>query len=228
MQRAGIHFAFFLALSAALSGCRGGHAAETEQAVVAPNGAPTAGSSARPPSDLGTFESGLQSASGFSWVPVSDKVVGGVSTAQLELADGGAAGTGKALSIHGNVVIRDFPFPFAGAGLRLAETPEKKPRPVDVSGYQGIQFWAKGDGKQYVVRLVSPEVKDFNFHHFPFRATAEWTLQRVPWTALTQFKWGKKIPFSGKSLLQINFLNYSAPGDAPGSISLFVDEVTFF
>jgi hypothetical protein len=174
------------------------------------------------------FESGLSTPFGTDWRAVNDNQGGGTSSASVAIVDDGANRTKKALKATGKVTVADYPFPFAGPGLPLGKVIDHIPTPSDLSKYQGVSFWVKGDGKRYMLRVMSNDVEDYNFFHYVFTATPDWTLIQVPFTSLVQFDWGQKIEWSGKSVASFMFTNYSAPGEEFGDFTLYIDEIDLF
>jgi hypothetical protein len=193
-----------------------------------PGGKPEGGELAapRPAPRLGDVE-GTEEDSRL-WQGIDDVVAGGVSTGKLEVVKGGAAGTAHALHFTGNVVLKEFPFPYAGLGRPLARGKDGEAVAADLSGYKGLEFWARGDGKKYYVRLSDTEVRDYDYHHFVFTAGPAWKRFRVPFADLKQFSWGKQVPWTGKHVRDLSFTSYSEPGTAAGKIDLYVDEVALF
>ena len=93
-----------------------------------------------------------------------DSMQGGKSTASIQVVDGGANNSKGALRITGEV-IPGAAFTWAGALFAPGSSPEDL---VNLSSKQAISFWAKGDGKTYVlaVRTLSrqnemPGIKTF-------------------------------------------------------------------
>ena len=50
---------------------------------------------------------------------------------------------------------------FAGAALPLGKIDDGEVGPADLTYYQGVQFWVRGNGKHYLVRFHSDAVQDF-------------------------------------------------------------------
>ncbi len=177
------------------------------------------------------FEGTMGSSMGFQWRAIDDKGAGGVSTAKATLDPGGAEGTRQAIRVSGMVKVESFPFPFAGLGLPLG--PVGKDRNIgtsDLSGYRGIQFWVKGNGKHYMLRIESNLVSDFNLHHYPFEAGREWTLVRVPFSELKQWEWGGRVPWkkAAREVRWIQLINFSAPGEQFNDLDFTVDQVALW
>jgi hypothetical protein len=193
------------------------------------NESPAPDRAADPPAILGTFDVGLDGRREAKWLPLTDERAGGGSTVELAHATEGAAGSAGSLRIRGDVPLKDFPFPYAGTRLQFGEsTKDGKPPVRDLRAYQGIEFYARGDGKEYCVRAISSDVRDHNYHHYAFRAGPEWTKHRVRFDELVQFEWGRRVAWNGAQSEGLLITNYTAPGEEPGSIELYVDEIRFF
>jgi imidazolonepropionase-like amidohydrolase len=101
---------------------------------------------------ISDFEDGKPSSRfGSGWLAASDSIMGGQSTASIEVIDGGAGGTELALRISGEVA--EGPFAFAGAnflaGLDFSS-------PTDLSAHEGFSFQARGDVGAYTVIVFTP------------------------------------------------------------------------
>lgn len=157
---------------------------------------------------VSSFDDGsLATVFGTRWMETTDRMVGGSSAVQLEVVDGGAAGTARALRIRGEVRT-DAPFPWAGA-MFMISTP---PAPADVSGAGGLAFYAKGDGRTYQVYVFSrrggtiPAVASFP-------AGPEWSEHHFPWSA-----------FNGSDGSDIVGIAITA-GPPAGTFELLIDQV---
>ncbi|MBN1568257.1 MAG: CIA30 family protein, partial [Acidobacteria bacterium] len=88
---------------------------------------------------------------GFGWAVMTDKVIGGKSTAEFKIVPDGANGSRGSLYISGEIIPGNQDS-FAGAAFYAGKAPMM---PADLSSKKEICFWAKGDGKKYQVRLYS-------------------------------------------------------------------------
>lgn len=112
----------------------------------------------------------------------------------------------------------------------VARTLNPNDLPVDVSQYQALTFFAKGDGKSYRVNLETASVRNAgsaDFHQFVFTATPEWKQFVIPLAVLAQQGWdaNKMVPFTGKDVISVAWMAISAPHE---SINLSLDRVGFF
>lgn len=177
---------------------------------------------------LGNFDESWETELGKRWSAITDKPAGGASTVTMEFADGGANGTKKSMHLQGNVRLDNFPFPFSGARVAIGPVEGPEARGIDVTKFEGIEFWTKGDGKEYMIRVMDERIRDFNFHHYKFKAESDWKHHRVPFKDLAQFDWGDPTEWTGKKIKGLMITNYSAPGEEHGEMSLFMDEISFF
>ena len=102
-------------------------------------------------------------------LPSSDRMMGGTSTSAIAVvATGGAAGTKKALSVSGNVVlVRGGGF--AGASFLPSTTGFAA---VDMSAVKRVTFWVRGDAHTYKL-FVSTTAAELKAQ--PFAVTKDWT-----------------------------------------------------
>jgi hypothetical protein len=157
---------------------------------------------------LSDFESGSPVASfGTSWAPTADNIAGGKSTGEVNIVDGGAGATSKALSISGTI---DPALPFAWYGAMWS--PGDAPMtPANLSSKKELRFHAKGDGKTYRV-MIFAQSKGMMPMMQTFVAGAEWAEVTMPWTAFGT---------DGSDVMAIIF----AGGPQPGTFAFQVDEV---
>ncbi len=87
---------------------------------------------------------------GFSWFETTDAIMGGKSSVAIEPAAGGAEGSAGSMTISGQLN-PGFPMPWAGAacypGIAYWTCP-------NLSAWNGVSFWAKGQAGKAVVMLV--------------------------------------------------------------------------
>ena len=117
---------------------------------------------------------GLASPFGMGWSPTHDGMMGGASSATLELLplDAGAP---AALAVRARVVKANFPYPWAG----LAFGPGAKPmQPANLGAVKTIAFRVRGDGQRYALSMMSRGVTIPATVHFI--AGPEWKEVSVP------------------------------------------------
>lgn len=167
------------------------------------------------------FEDGdLEASSGLSWVVLTDEQFGGTSHATAEVVDGGAAGSGKSLHFQGETT-EEARIPVASVWAPVGKDGLAK----DLSAYQGIRFFARGDGGSFTAgaRRGTSQVANFAA---PFTAPQEWTHVEVPFAELKQVQPAMSPQeWSAQDVLWIGFS--VAPGFI-GPFDLEIDQVELY
>jgi hypothetical protein len=120
----------------------------------------------------------------------------------------------------------------AGYGFTLDTKPASN-CPYDLSGFDGIQFWAKGNGTWHmqIAVLTTTEVAGGGIctgvcnDHFGINValTSDWALHEVAWSTLAQVGWGDESDFDAGEVI---FLQWQHADAAPGSVfEILVDDV---
>lgn len=155
------------------------------------------------------FDEGTASvAIGAGWGTTNDGMMGGKSTAQQEVVEGGAAGTAHSLRVHGEIA-SGLPFAWAGTMVFPGAQPMA---PVDLSGASGFAFHARGGPGEWRVMLFTrsggqiPATVAFT----PGDAWAEYT-----------FAWSD---FNGANGADVMGIAITA-GPAPGPYEIRIDEL---
>jgi len=176
-------------------------ASQTPSATAAPAQVPATG-------EISNFDDGTLKASfGSGWQESTDKMAGGASVVQKEVVAGGASGTAKSLAISGEVKA-GFAFPWAGVMFLPGAAPMA---PVNLSKFQGVSFWTKGDGRSYELMFFAtrlgrmPAIKNFT-------AGPDWAQVTVPFSDLN---------LDGTDIMGI----FVGGGPALGTFRFQVDEV---
>ncbi len=101
---------------------------------------------------ISNFDSGTSNVEfGSGWFISTDQMAGGKSSATMNVIDGGAAGTPKALHVVSEIN-EGFAFPWAGPMAFFGSRPMKA---VDLSSKRGLTFFAKGDTDIRVMLFAS-------------------------------------------------------------------------
>jgi len=100
---------------------------------------------------VSTFDDGKVSANYGSWEVSTDEIVGGKSTAAMQVVAPGANGSKSALQITGEITAGPQ-FSWAGAMFSPGSAPME---PVNLSSKKTISFWAKGDGKTNMLVVLT-------------------------------------------------------------------------
>jgi beta-glucosidase len=101
---------------------------------------------------VSTFDDGKIAATYGSWITASDQMMGGKSKSALEIAPSGANGSKGALKVIGEIIPGGAQFSFAGAMFSAGNAPME---PANLSSKKEISFWAKGDGRSYVLVVLT-------------------------------------------------------------------------
>ena len=116
-----------------------------------------------------------RAAFGAGWQVSTDSMMGGKSTAAMQVIRPGAMGTAGALEVTGEIAA-GAPFPWAGPMFFPGEVPMT---PVDLSRYKEIVFLARGDGREYVVMMFATRLGNIPASQ-PFTAGPEWQEHVMP------------------------------------------------
>jgi beta-glucosidase len=119
---------------------------------------------------VSTFDDMKVSANYGSWMVATDAEMGGKSIASIQVVEGGANQSKGALRVTGEVVPGGG---YAWSGVLFA--PGSSPmEAVNLSRKKTISFWAKGDGQNYTVALLTESSAGGIPAMQPFVAGPEW------------------------------------------------------
>jgi ABC-2 type transport system permease protein len=186
------------------SGVFGGKQAATEDATAAtdatsaatgtPSSEPPAGVAAPPVVLLSDFDAGSATAAyGIGWSAAGDDMRGGNSHASQKLVDGGAGGSKGALEVTGDVG-DGIQYPFAGTVF----FPEGPPMQglMDYSGKKALTFRARGDGRRYLLMVISGLAVEGIPLMYDFEAGPEWQEVRLDMAKFANVDW-KRVRMIG-------------------------------
>jgi beta-glucosidase len=150
---------------------------------------------------VSNFDDGKVAATYGMWIPASDSMSGGKSSSSLAVVEPGADGSKGAMQVTGEVVA-GAQFTFAGALFSPGAAPMQ---PANLSGKKEISFWAKGDGKNYTL-IVLTEARNGN-GNMPalttFVAGPEWKHYSFPFSTFET---------DGSDLSGLGFVHAQEPG----------------
>jgi len=169
-------------LGLSLSGVIGGKPASKEDAPAATDAASAAadtpvsvapaGVAAPATPVLANFDEGSEAAAyGVGWTAVGDETRGGNSKATQRLVGGGVAGSKGALEVTGEVG-EAIQYPFAGTMFFPVGPPMQGL--MDYSGKKALTFQARGDGRRYMLMVISGVQMDAIPLMVDFEAGADW------------------------------------------------------
>jgi imidazolonepropionase-like amidohydrolase len=173
-----------------------------------PDTTPAAAASSQ--SLVADFESeGTSARTGQNFMPTSDQMAGGKSTASVAWQSGGANASKGALLMRG-VVDGGLPFAWAGGIWMPGAQPMQA---VDFSNRKELVFKVKGDGRDYSAMLFSGATAQGMPVTARFKSTIDWTEVRLP---LSQF--------AGADLSKLRGLAFTASLPA-GAFEFMIDDV---
>jgi imidazolonepropionase-like amidohydrolase len=155
------------------------------------------------------FENGeIDSSFGAGWSISMDDIAGGKSRAEMSVVRYGAHNSRGSLEIRGTIA-SDLSFAWAGALFSPASEPFA---PANLSSKHSIRFWARGDGRRYLVLLYTKSNGYIPLRQ-AFRTTGEWREFTFPIAS-----------FGGSDGHDITGILFS-PFAEPGSFLLGLDDV---
>ncbi len=157
---------------------------------------------------VSTFDDTKIAANYGSWMSSTDAENGGKSTGSMQVVEGGANNSKGALRVTGEVVT-GAPFPYSGVMFVPGSSPMDS---VNLSSKKTISFWAKGDGKNYAVALITESNAGGMPGIRPFVAGSEWKQYSFPISAFQS---------DGSDIRGLAF----ARGQEPGKFEFEIDEV---
>ncbi len=132
---------------------------------------------------------------GSGWDVVTDALFRGSSKARMELVDGGAKGTARALRVQGDVVEasgRHF------SGVMFFPGKEQN-EPANFGKGKSLRFWIRGDGRKYALQIYNARRGPVPAIKRELVAEKEWSEQVVPLDGdvgsdITGFWFGSRQP----------------------------------
>jgi ABC-2 type transport system permease protein len=172
--------ACFFILMFALSGVLGGTPVTSKNASAVTDSSDAATGTPAPESPAGVpapavamiadFEGSTNAAYGIGWNAAGDEMRGGNSTATQQLVEGGAGSKG-ALEVSGTIG-GAIQYPFAGT-MFFPQGPPMQGL-MDFSGKKTLSFQARGDGKRYMLMVISGLLVDAIPLMYDFETGPEW------------------------------------------------------
>ena len=138
-------------------------------------------------------------APGLRWTGFTDRVMGGVSDADLKLAE--VAGR-RCLRLTGRVT-RDR----GGGFIQMALYFGSNEAELDGSAYQGIELLVYGNNEDYNVHVRTADCGWYDeSYRYTFFAKPEWQLVRIPWADFKPN--GIKAPLNSSRINRIAILGW--------------------
>jgi len=156
------------------------------------------------------------SAHGLAWIGLGDDLLGGTSSIVLERVPGGANGSGYAFRLQGSV--GNKPPAFTGAWVPL----DGGARTVDLSAFDGMRFYARGEGTFQAGLRRGPANAAVNFMA-PFTAGPEWKAVEIAFERLAPV--GPGAGGASWRPQDVHLLGITTAPGAQGAFHLDVDDV---
>jgi GH18 family chitinase len=148
------------------------------------------------------FERGnIEHSLGGSWEGEFDR--NGIGTTMspnpLKVTDGGRGGSKGCIRFWGHFGRSGAaPWPYADIGASMPNS--------DLSQFNGIRFWAKGNGKKYMVVLRRGAVRDYGHFRAAFTTSHDWTEVHVKFDDLQQPDWARPVARAWVDVTSIAFM----------------------
>ncbi|MBN2714457.1 MAG: CIA30 family protein, partial [Deltaproteobacteria bacterium] len=109
--------------------------------------------------------------------------------------------------------------PWSWAQIAVETSPDTR----DLSRFNTIRFFAKGEPGEYVVILAKQAVQDSDEFNMKFKVTEDWTEVALPLDRFAQFGWGKPQQRDFSDVVNVQFTSKRFNE----SFDLYVDHITF-
>jgi ABC-2 type transport system permease protein len=180
-----------------MAGVFGGKSASQGDATAATDAASSATGTSAPQSPAGvtapptvvlaSFDAGsAATAYGIGWGAAGDDMRGGNSSATQQLVDDGAGGSAGALEVTG-AVGDAIQYPFAGT-MFFPEGPPMKGL-MDYSAKKTLSFQVRGNGRRYMLMVISGLAVDGIPLMYDFEAGADWREVRLDLSKYSNVDW---------------------------------------
>jgi hypothetical protein len=176
----------------------------------------------RPSLLIDDFESGaVTNQLGGTWrVDADDRHLGtAVKDKDSFMVKEGANGSHGSVRLFGHFGREISPWPY----VTLYTTLTAKGEPVDLRGYKAVEFWVKGDGKEYNFSVETTSVADYAYFQSTFTAPPVWTKVHIDLNSLVQPTWGKEV---FRDFGSVKSLRFAPTGMSDEDFDLSVDDVT--
>lgn len=132
----------------------------------------------------------------------------------------GISGSRRCCARFQGSVTAEYANGYVGMGTDLARPND----PVDLRAYDGVQFWARGDGKQYRFKFRSKATPDYDDYGYTFVATRDWTEHTLDFPSLDQEGWGQPVKRMA-ALSAVVSMVWQTIGQPHRSVALDVDHI---
>jgi len=157
---------------------------------------------------------GSKNSFGTKWEFVSDRVMGGVSSGEIEFVS-----EDERLCLHltGSVSLANN-----GGFIQARTSFNPKGRSFDARRFTGVKLLAKGNSQQYAVHLLTSDTRlPWQYYQAVFSTNGEWQEIKIPFTLFKPYS--LQSPLNTRTLKSIAIVAIGREFDA----DIFVDEVAF-
>ena len=161
-----------------------------------------------------------------TWFIYDDRYFGGDSQAippgysAFVPASGGPLSSRKYAQIQGKVTTT-IPDGFLGMGMDLNPNNNQS---RDLSEYDAVEFWSRGDGKIYRFKIHSHATSDYDDYGYNFTTSSEWQRHIIPMSSLAQEGYGKPVALE-EALSTALKIQWQTVGQPHESIDLAIDNI---
>lgn len=106
----------------------------------------------------------------------------------------------------------------------LGRTLNPNGRPVDISPYRALRFWARGDNAPVRILLESAGIADGDHYQATFTPDATWRQYIIPLVQFHQRGFGQTVAWTGTDVKAVVWVNAEANGRP---LDLAIDQVSF-
>jgi|GEM_PF-3366864 hypothetical protein len=122
--------------------------------------------------------------------------------------------------IWGHFGRNEAPWPFAQMWTFLSEFGQ----PVDISAFSSVRFYARGDGKPYLLILGRSSIADYANYQVSFSATKDWGQVTLTLADFKQPSWGKRVEKGWEDVVSLMF-GVEAGASSDKDFDLWIDDV---
>lgn len=161
---------------------------------------------------------------GGTWFTYSDRAEGGdsrVVPSRVFQPRSGGVGESRLIAQITGEVTDTYPDGYIGIGMDLNNSNQN---PRDLTQYDAISFWAKGDGKPYRFKIYSAKTPDYDDYGYNFTPTQQWKHFVIDFSELEQEGWGTPVDRQ-TALRKALKIQWQTIGQPHNSVRLAVDNI---
>lgn len=136
-------------------------------------------------------DASLKSSVGISWIPQTDKVIGGNSTLAHSNENGVLKVNGSVKPLSGRPGFASFTLQLNTAG-----------KPMDVSAFDGVEVRINVTEGGVGLQLMTPQITNYDYHGRLIMPTDGMRVLKIPFSEFRQM-WSAQMPWTGKDMFAI-------------------------